>query len=416
MKPIEIKNRKKVLRPKLKQFTQQEEKPLTLSFLDFETVDHKSHKNQNNPNNPTKKKKERSQSKSPSPARKRIRPSTTPKGVWTIEPVQHVLTHLTHRFGQAPDIHSIFQQPLAWNPNETGMRNTFFDQYKEMIQHCRFSVDPKLRPYLLPKAQKSKEVRIPLDIDPLLLKGQVTFIDYMNIFPHFRKELLVSDSKISVDRVFNDTIYSDKIDNLYRPEYLVALIYYAFKKCGSSQHLQSPQPDDWVIIVCQGSQSCGKVTFLEIPFLQNCKVLIIEVPCVIRGTGFIKRYCHEVYHKNETDDYYMMYFVMYLDFYRSLMEDTILKLRKIAVDIPSSSTIRSQLDSNIGLFENFLKSQQVRIISYDDYSWANGTIKNRIVKSPSWKMTGGFSIGKIGNRNISSGGSTRFSHHRNRHR
>ena len=86
------------------------------------------------------------------------------------------------------------------------------------------------------------------------------------------------------------------------------------------------------------------------------------------------------------------------------------------MDIPSSSTIRSELDSNIGLFENFLKSQQIRIISYDDYSWANGTIKNRIVKSPSWKMTGGFSIGKIGNRNISSGGSTRFSHHRNRHR
>ena len=146
----------------------------------------------------------------------------------------------------------------------------------------------------------------------------------------------------------------------------------------------------------------------------SCKVLIIEVPCVIRGTGFIKRYCHEVYHKNETDDYYMMFFVANLDYYRSVMEDTALSLRKIAVDIPSSSTIRSQLDSNIGLFENFLKTQQIRIVSYDDYSWTSGTLKNRIVKSPSWKMAGGFSMGKVGNP--TTGRSTRFSHHWNRQR
>lgn len=414
MKPIEIKNRKKVLKPKLKQFTQQEEKPLTLSLLEFETVDHKNHKsrkNPNKPNNPTKKKKERSRSKSPSPTRKRIRPMATPKGLWTVEPVQQVLMNLSHRFSQVPDPLLIFHQPLRWNPNETMMRTTFFDQYQEMIHHCRFSIDPKLRPYLHANAQKSKEVRIPLDIDPLLMNGPITFIDYMNIFPHFQKELLVSDSWKPVDVIFNHTSYADKITNLYRPEYLVALIYYAYRKCGNLV----PQPDDWIIVVCQGSQSCGKVTFQEIPFLQHCKVLIIEVPCVIRGTGFIKRYCHEVYHKNETDDYYMMYFVAYLDYYRSVMEDTALSLRKIAVEIPFSPT-RSQLESNIALLENFLKTQQIRIVSYDDYSWTNGSLKTRIVKSPSWKMTGGFSMGKIGDRNPTTGGSSRFSHLRKRHR
>ena len=239
-------------------------------------------------------------------------------------------------------------------------RRVFFDQLEEMVEKCTFTCPPGMSSFL--KDLTKEKIRIPNDLDPQRFRGKIFFIDYMNIFPAFQRTLL-SREKLKLDSdVWKDTSFQQKIDNLYVPAYRIALLYYAFSLKGYDQI--PPTANDRVFLVSQGGQKkCGRLTYESCAFLNGCHVLIIEVPCVDNLNYyplFTSRDCHLLFEKNEVDDYFLLYCLLYFQSARDKV-----------------SQHRSTPDKLLWLW-----NQTLVLISNDQYSWASQK-KTRVQKLPS---------------------------------
>ena len=252
------------------------------------------------------------------------------------------------------------------NLEEDRMRMVFFDQLEEMVEKCTFPCPPGMSPFL--KNPAKQRIRIPHDLDPQKFIHQMFFVDYMNIFPSFQRALLAKEKWRTDPEVWKDTSFQDKIDSLYLKPYRIALVDYVF----SLKNLATPQPQDWVFIVCQGRQKCGKLFYESSPFLHHCHLLIIEVPCVDNLNYyplFTSRDCHVLFEKNEVDDYFLLYCLLYFQSYRDRLQRT----------TP---------------FHPLLGSQKLVLISNDQYSWGTEK-KQRVQKLPSpWPSHFAFTMGK----------------------
>jgi hypothetical protein len=243
-------------------------------------------------------------------------------------------------------------------------RRVFFDQLEEMVEKCTFTCPPGMSSFL--KDPAKEKIRIPNDLDPQRFRGKIFFIDYMNIFPAFQRTLL-SREKLKLDSdVWKDTSFQQKIDNLYVPAYRIALLYYAFSLKGYTNI--PPTANDWVFLVSQGGQKkCGLLTYESCAFLNGCHVLMVEVPCVDNLNYyplFTSRDCHLLFEKNEVDDYFLLYCLLYFQSARDKVENKILQNRST----PEES--------------DWLWNQTLVLISNDQYSWASEK-KTRVQKLPS---------------------------------
>ena len=267
----------------------------------------------------------------------------------------------------------IFKSNLAFPEQEQNKRMVFFDQLEEMVEKCTFPCPPTLGPYLKESSKAKTRIRIPNDLDPVKFRGKIFFMDYMNIFPTFQKSLSTREKFRLDSEVWNDTSFQQKIDNLYLPCYRTALMYYAFSLKGYDK--VPPTADDWVWIVCQGQRKCGHLTVERCAFLNGCHVLIVEVPCFDHLNYyplFSSRDCHLLYEKNEVDDYFLLYCLLYFQSFRD----------KVAKE----SFIGTEASS-------WLWNQKLVLISNDQYSWASQQ-KNKVQKLPSpWPSAFSFSMG-----------------------
>lgn len=267
----------------------------------------------------------------------------------------------------------IFDPSKPFSLEQERKRSVFFDQLEEMVEKCSFPCPPGMAPYL--KDPEKQRVRIPNDLDPARFTGNVFFIDYMNIFPAFQRALLSKERPRLDADVWKDTSYYQKIENLSVAAYRIALLYYCFSLKGYDR--VPPTANDWVFIVSQGSRRCGRLTYEESGFLNGCHILLIEVPCADNLNYyplFITRDCHLLYDKNEVDDYFLVYCLLYFQSFRDRLEQAVM-----------SGETASPL----------LWSQKLVLISNDQYSWATPT-KNRVEKLPTpWpsSFTLGFSNG-----------------------
>ena len=268
----------------------------------------------------------------------------------------------------------IFNSKVVFPAQQQNMRMVFFDQLEEMVEKCTFPCPPTLGPFL--KDPSKTRIRLPNDLDPLKFRGKIFFMDYMNIFPAFQKSLS-SREKFRLDaEVWKDTSFQQKIENLYLPCYRMALMYYAFSLKGYDK--MPPTADDWVWIVCQGQRHCGRVTVESCAFLNGCHVLIVEVPCsdhLHYYPLFSSRDCHLLYEKNEVDDYFLLYCLLYFQSFRD----------KIDLQIQHGMSSPEVI--------SWLWNQKLVLISNDQYSWASQQ-KNKVQKLPSpWPSAFSFSMG-----------------------
>ena len=256
-------------------------------------------------------------------------------------------------------------------------RRVFFDQLEEMVEKCTFTCPPGMSPFL--KNPTKEKIRIPNDLDPQQFRGKIFFIDYMNIFPAFQRTLL-SREKFKLDSdVWKDTGFQQKIDNLHVPAYRIALLYYAFSLKGYDRI--PPTANDWIFIVSQGGQKkCGRLTYETCTFLNGCHILVVEVPCVDNLNYyplFTSRDCHLLFEKNEVDDYFLLYCLLYFQSARDKVEQKISQNRSTPDEL------------------QWLWNQTLVLISNDQYSWASDK-KTRVQKLPSpWPtaFTAAFSMG-----------------------
>jgi len=247
----------------------------------------------------------------------------------------------------------------------------FFDQLEEMVEKCTFPCPAGMASFL--KQPWKTRIRIPNDLDPMKLRGRVFFVDYMNIFPAFQKALLAKEMLRTDADVWKDTSFQDKIKSLSLIPYRTALAQYVFSLKGLKA---PPTPDDWLFIVCQGQKKCGSLFYEASTFLGGLHVLIVEVPCSDRlhyYPLFTSRDCHVLYDKNEVDDYFLLYCVLYFQAFR----DEVAR--------------RSRTDSR---YTPFLWSQHLLLVSNDNYAWASDR-KTMVQKLPTpWPTGFSFSMGK----------------------
>jgi len=204
-----------------------------------------------------------------------------------------------------PELDAIFYQDHEWPLIQEDMRKTFLREYRQLLLQCEFpskDLRPLLRPGVGPRAH------LPFDLDPTKITGRLFLVDYMNIFPDFRHNLLQQQQFSSVSQIFKRTQFKKKVERLDHDSYLVALIHYLFQVCHQKQ---PPTSDDWVILITQGDTPCGKASLRRLAFLQDCHVLVLRVPCFSSPTVG----CFSTFQKNEVDDYVLLYFAAFFDSY-----------------------------------------------------------------------------------------------------
>lgn len=295
--------------------------------------------------------------------------------------------------GQEMFPESIFSDPTYYNeqamrrlPEELYRKHgAFFDQLEEIVERCRFSTYPAAMEKLLREGHK-RNIRIPLDLNPMAFRERVTFVDYMNVFPDFMRHLTTKDSRKTPDIVIRETAFNDKIDSLQLPEYQAAFMRYVYAR----QHLSAPpSSEDVVVIVCQGQNKCGKLSFYENTFLNGVRILIVEVPCFDRvsqlqkTTKMSERACHIVHGNNEVDDYFLVFFIVYFLRFRKRLEEAI----TILSGLEQTTEVRSTIDE----YTKILFNQKLSIVSFDEYRWATDQ-KYAASRFPgAWKY--GFTMG-----------------------
>lgn len=264
----------------------------------------------------------------------------------------------------------IFKDLTSFEQTHQRKRMVFFDQLEEMVEKCTFACPPGMAPYL--KNSEKTRIRIPNDLDPMKFRGKLFFVDYMNIFPVFQKALSVKEKLRTDAEVWKDTSFQDKIKNLYQTPYRAALVDYVYSLKGSKV---PPTSGDWVFIVCQGQKKCGSLFYESCPFFHGLNLLIVEVPCSDQLNYhplFTSRDCHVLFDKNEVDDYFLLYCVLYFQAFR----DEVAR--------------RSRVDSR---YTAFLWNQSILLVSNDNYAWGTDR-KNYVEKLPTpWPTGFAFSMG-----------------------
>ena len=192
-----------------------------------------------------------------------------------------------------------------------------------------------------------QEMRIPLDIDPFRLRGEIVFIDYMNTFP----------------RVVETTAtFDDKVKALSNRGFLHQLLDYARNEIRLKNI-------DWVFIITQSRDYSLRMTKVD-----STDVVILHVPC-FKDVNELDKPCNEVYGKNEVDDYYLLYFVYYLSMYRDLIAAQIQYLERFDKDAVENK--RHEL-------QTFLDEQKLSILSDDNYNFSNTYFK-KLNKVTAWR-------------------------------
>jgi len=290
---------------------------------------------------------------------------------------------------QRPSSYTIFNPQYKFPDSEKEMRRVFFQEMRYLLNKCEWEVPSTLVPFLFPKKKNflqkiftRQKYSLPMDLDPMSMKGRIFFLDYMNIFPHYFKDRIFSVE--STQHVHRGTMFKNKIQYLRNPDYLIGLIHYTFLKMKVTD---APTEDDWIIIITQndGKKECGDFFFQKIPFLNNLSCLIMEVPCLKnRGIPFKSESCHIGFHKNEVDDYFLLYFILYLLDFRKLVEEYVFELEKT----------RAPFHDEIIKYKKFLKNQTLYLLSNDQYRWSDKIFSSSIKKETPW--FGVFSLGRRG--------------------
>lgn len=194
-----------------------------------------------------------------------------------------------------------------------------------------------------------QEMRIPLDIDPFRLRGEIVFIDYMNTFPR----VVASETTATFD---------DKLKALSNRGFLRQLLDYARNEMRLMRI-------DWVFIITQSRDYSLRMTKVD-----STDVVILHVPC-FKDVNELDKPCNEVYGKNEVDDYYLLYFVYYLSMYRDLIAAQIQYLERFDKDAVERK--RHEL-------QTFLDEQKLSILSDDNYNFSNTYFK-KVNKVTAWR-------------------------------
>jgi len=211
------------------------------------------------------------------------------------------------------------------------MRRDFMENLKKMIaDDYNATTDPILAP-LKNENSATTMLRIPHDIDPFKLRGNIVFVDYMN---------MVGDDKI--------TSFEQKLANLSDRDFLRNGPIQWARDAIKSQQI------DWVFIITQGKES---EYVLDTNRIYSTNVVILHAPCTTNGV----KTCSSEYGKNEVDDYYLLYFVYYLTQYREFIKKHI---RYLGRSNPK----------RVKELKAFLEQQRLHILSNDNYKFADSNI------------------------------------------
>jgi hypothetical protein len=236
---------------------------------------------------------------------------------------------------------------------ELAMRRDFMENLKNMIQHpYNATTHPILAP-LKNEESAAGTMKIPHDINPFALRGNIVFIDYMN--------MVGDDKTIS---------FEIKLGNLSDKGFLSNGPIQWARDAIKSQQI------DWVFIITQGKDAEYVLNTMKIG---STNVVILHAPCTIDGVTT----CSLHHGKNEVDDYYLLYFVHYLAEYRQFTKKRIRYVK--AKDKERLST--------------FLEQQKLHILSNDNYKFANKTNwgKQNVNKVELRLGAGGGGLAVIGN-------------------
>jgi hypothetical protein len=207
------------------------------------------------------------------------------------------------------------------------------ENLKKMIaRRYDATTDPILTP-LKNKKSATTMLQIPHDIDPFKLRGNIVFVDYMN---------MVGDDKI--------TSFDEKLANLSDRDFLRTGPIQWARDAIKSQQI------DWVFIITQGKES---EYVLDTKKIGSTNVVILHAPCITGGVT-----CSLEYGKNEVDDYYLLYFVYYLTQYRQFIKK---QIRYLGQSNPK----------RVKELKAFLKQQRLHILSNDNYKFADSNIWGR---------------------------------------
>ena len=267
-----------------------------------------------------------------------------------------------------------------WPVEQLPMRVAFLSSLFYFLNQCSFHIPPEFIQYFYPPSPTG-QTRFPTDLYPLECKGNLVFVDYMNVYPHIVHNLLAQKGKMTIQEIHSSTLYRDKLNTLDKHAFMVGMVQYIIENLGNKRFV--PSPNDWFFVFSQGDGDCGSVTIEELPLLNRCKMVKIRVPCHWNGQP-----CHTMappFNKNEVDDYMLLYTVMYFDNFRLRTEDAIRQLK----NLPEEND--PYRDLFIEFLENFLQHQKLFIFSNDNYDWSHPNFKARITKFRDWP---GFSIGK----------------------
>lgn len=283
------------------------------------------------------------------------------------------------------NVDAIFNPHHQWSAIEQPMRETFKTEYERMI-HWKYPNPSQefFQRYLKSDAKNKNVIEVPYDLDPSQFDGRILFIDYMNVYKHYRKELLSDASAISLEDIHARITFEDKISNLENKEFLIGLLYFAFKKFNWT----APNETDWIIIISQGDELDGKLNVEQIEFLNNCKCLRLQIPCFELTTMTA---CHRFYHKNEVDDYILLYFILYFQRYRQHVGQCIYDLN-VCFQKETNQEKKDDIEILRSYLRDFLENQKIRLLSWDNYDWSNREFSLRIIKEPDWAPL--FTIGR----------------------
>jgi len=266
---------------------------------------------------------------------------------------------------------AIFDPHVHFPRGQGVKRSVYLDQLKNLVERCRY---PKATfQSHVHAGSAGPDARIPLDLDPLTFKKNVFFVDYMNLFPGFFQSLLSVNAPKDSKTLMAEIPFRDKLRDLYRPEYQTAFVRYVYKLVQLSS---PPSPDDVLMIVCQGEKGCGRVHFMKNEFLNQVQLFVVEVPCVNPATAVE---CHRQFRKNEVDDYFLLFSVLYFQTFRERVETMLETLNRTYRTEQESN--KSKMEEKIRLYQQFLHNQKLYIVSNDNYEWAS-PIKLRVTRYP----------------------------------